>query len=83
MNYVDGQKIRVGDKVKLWEGCSGVVVCSMDDDEFAPEYPREEWSYLKTGVMIDSDQAGLIHYPRLADKLQLIARKQSQRVPPP
>ena len=73
MNYMDGQKIRVGDTVKLWEGCSGVVVCSMDDDEYTPEYPREEWSYLKTGVMIDSDQAGLIHYPRLTDKLQLLS----------
>lgn len=70
---MDGQKIRVGDTVKLWEGCSGVVVCSMDDDEYTPEYPREEWSYLKTGVMIDSDQAGLIHYPRLTDKLQLLS----------
>ena len=77
MNYVDGQKIRVGDKIKLWAGCSGLVVCSMDDDEYSPEYPKEEWSYLKTGVLIDSDQDGLIHYPRLTDKLELMARKRA------
>lgn len=77
MNYVDGQRIRIGDKVILWQGCTGLVVCSIDDDEYSPEYPKGEWSYLKTGVLIDSDQAGLIHYPRLTDKLQLVARKQA------
>jgi hypothetical protein len=27
-----------------------------------PEYPRTEWAYLKSGILIVSDQAGLIHY---------------------
>ena len=74
MTYPDGQQIRVGDKVKLWNGCYGLVVVSIDTDEYSTEYPKEEWSYLKAGILIDSDQAGLIHYPLFTDKLQLVTR---------
>jgi len=74
MNYPDGQQIRVGDKVKLWNECYGLVVCSIDTQEYTSEYPKEQWSYLKTGILINSDQAGLIHYPQVTDKIQLIAR---------
>jgi len=66
--------VMVGDQVKLWEGCHGTVVCSMDDNEYTPEYPKAEWSYLKNGVLIDSDKAGLIHYIRPENSFQLLRR---------
>jgi hypothetical protein len=31
----------VGDRVKLWDGCFGTVVCTIDDDEYTPEYSRD------------------------------------------
>ena len=62
MKYPDGKIIKVGDRVKLWKGCHGVVVACIDKDEFSSDYPKVEWEYLKNGVLIDSDQAGLIHY---------------------
>ncbi len=40
MKYPDGSKVMVGDKVKLWQGCVGTVVCSMDDNEYSPKYPN-------------------------------------------
>lgn len=75
MNYPNGTKVMLGDQVKLWEGCHGTVVCSMDDDEYTPEYPKDQWSYLKNGVLINSDKAGLIHYIRPENSFVLIERK--------
>jgi hypothetical protein len=75
MNYPDGKKVMVGDQVKLWEGCSGTVVCSIDDNEYTPEYRKADWSYLKNGVLISSDQAGLIHYIQPESSFELIERR--------
>jgi hypothetical protein len=74
MKYPDGQPMKPGDKVKLWEGCYGTVVASIDSDEFTEKYPKEEWDYLKAGVLIDSDKAGLIHYLEPEKTLELLAR---------
>ena len=77
MNYPDGQKLMVGDRLKLWDDCFGTVVASIDDDEYTPEYSRESWSYLMTGVLINSSQikSGLIHYEAPEDSFELIERK--------
>lgn len=74
MNYSDGQEVRLGDSVKLWEGCYGVIVCSLDTNEYTVDYPKEEWGYLKTGVLIESDKAGLIHYVKPEQNMRLIGR---------
>jgi len=51
----------------------------MDTGEYSSEYTREAWSYLGGVVMIDTDFAGLVHYPdqnALDDEgVLLIARK--------
>ena len=74
MKYSDGNEIKVGDKVKVWEGCFGMVVCSMDTEEYTPSYSKEEWGYLNVGILIDSDEAGLIHYTESEEELELIQR---------
>ena len=75
MNYPGGEKVMLGDVLKLWEGCCGLVVCSIDDSEYSPKYPEEDWSYLKAGILIDSDQGGLIHYSKAESSFALIRRK--------
>lgn len=75
MKYSDGREVRVGDKVRLWEGCYGLVVCSLDTHEFSKEYPKNNWDYLKSGVVIDSDRAGLIHYLESNEDLEFLERK--------
>jgi hypothetical protein len=62
MKDCNGQEVRRGDRVRLWEGEHGTVVCSMDGGEYGAEYPESEWSYLKSGVLIKSDTFGLFHY---------------------
>jgi hypothetical protein len=75
MNYPDGEKVLVGDRVKLWDAGYGTVVCSIDNDQYTPDYPKREWAYLKSGVLIKSDQAGLIHYIEPEPSFELIERK--------
>ena len=74
MKYFDNQIVKVGDEVELWNGCHGVVVCSIDDDEYSGGYPKTEWQYLKSGVLIETDNAGLIHYIEPDDALRLQKR---------
>lgn len=62
MKYPDGREIMKGDKVRLGEETEGVVVCSIDLDDFSDEHPKEAWGYLSKGVMIEFEKYGLIHY---------------------
>lgn len=47
MKYPDGTDIRVGDKVKVANDDSGIVVLSIDTNAYSTEFPAKEWSYLK------------------------------------
>lgn len=75
MNYPNGEKIAVGDKLKLWEGCIGVVVCSIEDGVYSDEYTQEDWGYLKNGILINTDAAGLIHYTEPESEFELLHRE--------
>lgn len=74
MKYSSGQEVKLGDKVKLGDDSGGVVVFSIDTDEYAPEYPKAQWDYLKRGVMVDFPKYGLIHYEEAEEDLELIER---------
>jgi hypothetical protein len=74
MKYPDGQEVKLGDKVRLCNDEVGIVVASMDTDEYTEENPKEQWGYLKKGVMIDSPKYGLFHYPESDEDLELISR---------
>lgn len=74
MNYPDGQEVRIGDKVKLGADHFGRVVCSIDLGQFSDEHPREQWGYLKRGVMIEFSEFGLIYYAEPDPDLLLISR---------
>lgn len=62
MNDCNGREVRLGDRVKLWDGEHGTVVCSIDAGEYSADYPEAEWSYLQSGVLIKSGMHGLFHY---------------------
>ena len=65
MKYKSGNDIRVGDRVKLWDGCIGVVVCSIDSGEYSASYPEKEWSLLGEGVLVLTDGAGVVHLTKI------------------
>ncbi|MBV9634364.1 MAG: hypothetical protein JO163_10205 [Methylobacteriaceae bacterium] len=76
MKYADGQKVTVGDEVSLGGGWDGVVVASIDDDEYTGTDPKEVWSYLEKGIVVKSRQAGYIYFPELDTELALLSRRQ-------
>ena len=69
MQYDTGHEIGVGDEV-IADGMRGWVVCDFDSRQFAEGY--EGWDMpttelvgggtLSSGIMIDTVEAGLIHY---------------------
>jgi hypothetical protein len=60
MYYTDGNEARVGDFIAIDGKYRGTVVACMDRNEYLPG--KEHWSYLKVGIMVDTDFAGLVHY---------------------
>lgn len=75
MKYPTGKQIRVGDILKVWDGCEGVVVCSIEDGQYSDDYTEKDWAYLKNGILIKTDSAGLVHYTDPDESFELIKRK--------
>lgn len=76
MLYPSGDKVRLGDRVRLGSEEQGVVVCSLDTDEFSDDYTRADWSSLGKGVLIEFENLGLIHYVEPEQSLELVGRGQ-------
>lgn len=71
MTYIDGSTLKLGDFVELLDGVRGTVVCNISDSLYSDMYKQEDWEYLKTGILVDSEEAGLIHYVELK-KIKLL-----------
>ncbi|WP_156840365.1 hypothetical protein [Novosphingobium aquimarinum] len=79
MNYATGRAIKIGDRV-LADGMAGVVVCDFDHREFLdghagwdmPEAEMIGGGKLNSGVMIDTVEAGLVHYPEMTEGIVFI-----------
>jgi hypothetical protein len=75
MKYADGQYVSVGDRVKLSSSQVGTVVCSIESDEFTKEFPRSDWGYLKSGIVIETDSGEVFHYTDADEDLELVTVK--------
>lgn len=60
MKYPDGSDARLGDRVRIVNGDTGVIVASMDTNEYSPEYPTENYAHLQTGILILTDKGALV-----------------------
>ncbi|MGR4877810.1 hypothetical protein [Pseudoxanthomonas sp. LARHCG66] len=73
MKYADGTDIKPGDVVQIDTQYRGRVIASMDTGEYLPG--QDGWAYLGTGIMVDTDFGGLVHYTaETADDLVLMQR---------
>ncbi len=54
--------MRLGDVVLDRAGLTGQVVANIDCAAFSPEYPESEWAHLARGVLVLTEQGGLVHY---------------------
>lgn len=64
--------MRVGDTVIDRGGLKGRVVANIDGDEFSPVCPKHEWGYLAHGILVETEEAGLVHY-ETANELALVS----------
>jgi hypothetical protein len=46
----------------------------LTSNEYSPEFSREQWSYLSTGVMIQFANHGLVHYTEPDEDLEFLGR---------
>jgi hypothetical protein len=74
MMYSDGRRAEVGDRVQVWDGVKGVVVCSIDDGDYTPDFSRENWAFKERGVVIQTDDGQIFYYDEPDEDLELIAR---------
>jgi hypothetical protein len=66
VSYLVGEAVCLGDLVEI-DGRKGQVVACMDADQYSIDFPRENWAYLKTGILWQSADIGLVHLPSLSD----------------
>lgn len=72
LNYGNGEHVCLWDRVQFPDGGIGIVVFSIDDDEYSIRFPKEQWSYLERGVMVDTSFGGLVHYPKSLPRMELL-----------
>lgn len=72
--------MRLGDRVHAQfgsgapDGREGVIVRSVETDEYDVDYPRDHWSSLGAGALILFDDFGLVHYAQADEDIRLVAR---------
>jgi hypothetical protein len=76
MKYADGTEVRLGERVRISSGYSGIVVASIDTNEFDPGCSAEDWADLKTGILILTDTGALAHFEDPLDST-LLTRAQN------
>lgn len=60
MKYPDGTEARLGDRVRIANGDTGVIVASMDTNEFGNGYSAKDYAHLNTGILILTDKGALV-----------------------
>ena len=70
---IDGRLIRLGDRISIGGAENGVVVFSLDTDEFAEDFPRAEWEYLGQGVMVLTDGMGLVFLEKPDEHTEVVS----------
>ena len=73
MQYPDGTEVLAGDLVAIDEKYRGTVVAAIDSRSFLASH--EKWVYLGSGVVIDTDFGGFVHYrPGTFEGIVLLCR---------
>lgn len=60
MNYDDGEQVHLWDRVETHTEGDGIVVYSTETNEYAPDFPKEQWEDHGEGVMVATSRMGLV-----------------------
>jgi len=63
MKYRNGIQIQVEDQIQFDNYDTGKVVCDIGNSHYTEQYTKNNWSYLKEGILVVSYEIGLLHYP--------------------
>ena len=74
MEYVTGDEVRPGDIIKMWDGLSGRVVFVVDNSAAVEGFNIADWSYLTHGIVVQTQDAGLVHYEEQKGQIKLLQR---------
>ncbi len=74
--YASGEQIELGDVVDMAGGLGkrATVVVLISSGLAAKGFKADEWAYLKSGFMLQTDDGSLLHYPEPDDDLVFICR---------
>lgn len=64
MRYKNGSLVEAGHRIRMWDGLAGLVVITLNPPWALTEYSVQEWQYLRVGIVVLTDEAGLVHYER-------------------
>ena len=59
--------MRVGDRVRVPGPMTGVLVGDIEGGKYVAGYSAAEWRHLGSGLLVETEEAGLIHYPDRQD----------------
>jgi len=62
MKYDDGAEMRLGDRVRIKNGESGLIVAVVGTQQFALGYPKDTWSNLTGGVLVRMESGALVNF---------------------
>jgi hypothetical protein len=75
MKYLDGQEIMAGDLVAVSPVSRGVVLCDFEARSCVQGFDWQPWEdSLKSGVLIEAEKEGLVHFPSGDPDLALLKR---------
>jgi hypothetical protein len=74
MKYADMREVLVGDVVRLGDDARGSVVADIEGGKYTEGFREQDWSYLKRGVLVESKEMGLIHYPWFDGDIEFVSR---------
>jgi len=75
MRYTNGTIIALGDKVLIGGKYHGIVVADINRGEYSKENTKAQWAYLNSGIIIDTDFGGLVHYQQQTLGTEILEHK--------
>lgn len=74
MRYADGRLVHLGDTICFRAKNLGVVVCSIDTDEYSADFSKGKYDHLEKGIFIEFSNNEIIYLEEYTDGLVLVGR---------
>jgi len=59
---------------------AGTIVCSIDDNQYSPEFSREHWAYKGRGVVVKADDGQIFYCDEADEDFEFLGNAGPERV---